>query len=537
MHIHKIQFENFKSFYSRTTINFDSMGGIWKVCGPIGSGKTTIGEAIIYGLYGKISNKSNKDLISWGEKHGLVELWCDSMNKSIYIKRELNLHGQSPLYVEVGGRPLDYSDKRDAQLQLNEYLDTTQQAMELLCIISFNSFKSLSTLNAKDTKLFLDQVIGMNLLTEYIDKSRVVLGDISSERAAEGKVMNVLQSQYESRLKAGDKVDNKVIVTLEKDIADLNEKLHEESAVLENGMAEVNKELEVVNAKITAVVTRGKAIAKDIKIIQSGICPVCHQEIPHGILPGKIKEKEELGRHYKEFNATKQTLLSNIQGLRNDMASRKSIIQSEIRRKEDALVKEKAKCIVQKMSDKELKDLASQIAECNQKIAGLDKREADVTTILNLLRTDTRQQIINQFIQPVNARIKEYSSMMFMGYTPEFDDQFKCHIKTPSLNDIPSSSLSTGQLKLVDMIIILSVVDTIVAGAGCNVIFLDELFSNLDHTTRGNLINVMQTTIRGDQTYFIVSHQDLDSEYIKGTCRLILNPNNNRMESRLEFSR
>ena len=41
--------------------------------------------------------------------------------------------------------------------------------MELLCIISFNNFKSLATLNTAIQRDFLDQVLGFYTLTEYTD--------------------------------------------------------------------------------------------------------------------------------------------------------------------------------------------------------------------------------------------------------------------------------------------------------------------------------------------------------------------------------
>ena len=88
----------------------------------------------------------------------------------MYIKRQINSYGQSPIYVEVDGEELVFSNKRDAQLQLEkEYYDTSKVTMELLCIISFNNFKSLATLNTQDTKKFLDQVLGFYTLTTYAD--------------------------------------------------------------------------------------------------------------------------------------------------------------------------------------------------------------------------------------------------------------------------------------------------------------------------------------------------------------------------------
>ena len=106
MYINRIRIENFKSIYEPIELDFNNIKGFWKIAGSVGSGKTTIGEAIIYGLFGSVGGKNQADLISWGRKHGIIELWCTSKTNNIYIKRELKSYGQSPLYVEVDGEEL-----------------------------------------------------------------------------------------------------------------------------------------------------------------------------------------------------------------------------------------------------------------------------------------------------------------------------------------------------------------------------------------------------------------------------------------------
>ena len=141
MRVQRIRIRKFKSIYDTLEIDFDDVIGFWKIGGSVGAGKTTIGEAIIFGLFGTVGGKNNGDLISWGEKHALVELWCQSKGHDIYIKREINKYGQSPIYAEVDGEELVFSNKRDAQTQLEtEYYDVTRTTLELLCIISFNNF-------------------------------------------------------------------------------------------------------------------------------------------------------------------------------------------------------------------------------------------------------------------------------------------------------------------------------------------------------------------------------------------------------------
>ena len=163
MYIRKIKIDKFKSFYEPYELDFDQVKGLWKVSGSVGSGKTTIGEAILFGLFGAVSGKNIGDLVSWGQKACTVELWCTSNSRDIYIKREVHAAGWSNIYVEIDGEELIFTNKRDAQQQLeNEYYDISRVTMELLCIISFNNFKSLVYV-----KLFFFFLFGLFLICYF----------------------------------------------------------------------------------------------------------------------------------------------------------------------------------------------------------------------------------------------------------------------------------------------------------------------------------------------------------------------------------
>ena len=59
MNIKNIKITDFKSIYGTQEFDFTSLDGLIKLSGVIGSGKTTIGEAILWGLYGKHKEHKN----------------------------------------------------------------------------------------------------------------------------------------------------------------------------------------------------------------------------------------------------------------------------------------------------------------------------------------------------------------------------------------------------------------------------------------------------------------------------------------------
>ena len=103
---------------------------------------------------------------------------------------------------------------------------------------------------------------------------------------------------------------------------------------------------------------------------------------------------------------------------------------------------------------------------------------------------------------------------------------------------IPISSLSTGQLKTVDMIIILSILKSVISSSNINIMFLDELFSNLDSDLRTKMCNILKISFNPQNTLFIISHQDISNEYFDGTINMTLEGfgNNFQKKSKIEIA-
>ena len=321
MYIQKIKINNFKSIYDSLEIDFNNIQGFWKISGPVGSGKTTIGEAVIFGLFGSINGKNNSDLISWGEKHSLIELWCTSKGRNLYIKRELNSYGQSPVYVEVDGEELVFTNKRDAQIQLEkEYYDTTRTALEMLCIISFNNFKSVATLNSQDTKKFLDQVFGFYILTQYTEICRFLKNDnINIINTIKGNAQNI-----KSQIDKINELTSKSIIEgdereIEKEIEDIKKELNENIEIYNNNIKKLTEEIQDKKQNMASLITLGKNKKKEIDFIKKGKCPTCGAPIDQSRLKDKEKEREELLEAYNTIHSTITLIEAHISREKDEM--------------------------------------------------------------------------------------------------------------------------------------------------------------------------------------------------------------------------
>ena len=143
--------------------------------------------------------------------------------------------------------------------------------------------------------------------------------------------------------------------------------------------------------------------------------------------------------------------------------------------------------------------------------------------LLDLLSNEVRSKILSAFIPVLNENIMKYSQRLRQRYIISFDDQFKCQIKLPGLNqEVSVNSLSTGQLKTIDMIIIMSVLGTVMGSNSLNIFFLDELFSNMHSDLRNEMSWMLRDNMKSDDTIFIVSHYEINEGFFDGTIKIQL---------------
>lgn len=525
MIIHKIRISGFKSIYQPVDIDFDTMEGLWKITGYVGAGKTTIGEAIIFGLFGNVKDKSNIEFIPWGTKKGKVEVWCESKGYDIYIRRELRLQGQSPIEVTIDGEPLTFTNKRNAQEILEkDYYDVSKMTLELLCIISFNNFKSIATLNSADIKSFLDQVFGFYIITQYTNIAK----EFKYQSNQQVDELNHGISSIEAQINKINELSNKQFT--EGNISEAESKLQELSAQQHDIKQQYNVEYKqryaVINEhqkQLATVKSLGSALKKDIEFIKKGVCPTCGAPIDQSQLPSKEKEREILLQQYNEINDKLIEERESLQQVTDKYEAQNATILEEMLEFRTLLGKLQEQEAHVNTNNDEIRKLRRKITSIKK---NLDAQLGDLSEwdeLLSILSTTVRPGIMSYFIPILNKNIAIYMSQLQQPYVVTFDENFRCNVNVFGMdNPVPISSLSTGQLKTIDMTIILGILSVIMHNINFNVMFLDELMSNMDMDLRDMLCEVLRQNCKEGQTLFIISHTDLDDKYFNGSLNVSL---------------
>lgn len=540
MIIHNIKIENFKSLYGVHSFDFDKCKGLIKLSGPIGAGKTSLAEAIIWGLFGTVKGQNNGNLISWNEKYCEVEINLTSKGKDIHIIRNI----KEPLIIEVNGKTLAASNKRDTQgIFEEELLDIPKLAIIKMCIISFNQFNSLANMNPGETKQFLDEIFGFKLFSDYNDQ-------IIIERKNQQNENIKLQALYQDALSQIENLTSKKALQTNElassiDINSLSkqrenyvaqgkaerEKQNNIIAERDSKKKEIDKLIREAQSKMSGAAALGKQAKEHYNTFKSGVCPTCGQKIDESHIEHHKEEMNKYASEYREWEAKakeyeikKANITTEYQPkidactvAMDNLRKLIGVIDAEIKSYNDSVK------LLNENYDELIRD---QEHKANKIKEQLDKSDLEICewNDMNILFTKTlRYNLLESLIPHINKSIQFFINKLDQSFKVEYDQEFKAHIYVDGWDrEISYNNLSTGQKKTLDLAIIFGILQNIVSTVDMNIIFLDELFSNMDADTRNIMLSLLNETMSQDKSIFIVNHAEMQDDCFKHKIRVRL---------------
>lgn len=524
MVVHKIHIKNFKSFEDQV-FDFDNIKGFWEISGVVGSGKTTVGEAILFALFGSVKQKNNTDFISWGERRAIVEIWFESRGYNIYIKRTINKVGQCPIDVKVNGEPLVFSNKRNAQTILEtDYYDVSRMALELLCVISFDGFQSFSRMNTQETRQFLDQVFGFRVLTDLSEQCKAKIKDCQNTMTQCAIHLEALKRQIDTFNEWKDKgeviVDENMLEELKKQQDTLKSQLDSFDRETNAHIGEKHNELTIQKIKSAEVVALGKQKKKDIDFLKKGVCPTCGAPLNQDSLEQHEQERNALMAQYKDIQQNIKDIESEMSTYEQQRTSQRVPLNTSYQEACKKVLECQQNLSKQKECDIEIDKLKKELKKSQKTSKDLSKDVGEWEELSEFLSVKMRQHILKSIIPDMNLYISNYMSLLQQPYNVKFDTDFKCSICVSSSQEISVSNLSTGQQKIVDMVIILAILKILLSKVNFSVILLDELFANLDEDLRDGMCSILKENIKDNQTMFVISHAPLNPQYMDGYIKV-----------------
>lgn len=526
MIIHNITIRNFKSLYGEHYFDFDKCNGLIKLSGRIGSGKTSLGSAILYGLYGAIKGENNTQLIAWNTKACEVELNLTSNNKEIHIKR--NIH--EPLIIEVDGKLLSASSKRNTQSILEEeLLDVPKLAVIKMCIISFNQFNSLAAMTPGETKQFLDEIFGFKLFSDYNDEislekkthlnENVKLRAILQENEQQISHLQIKKTNQQNEL--SNSIDITSLTNNRCEYINQGIELKDKLISLQN---EMNTKVSELQTKMTEMATLGKQQKNNYNTFKSGKCPTCGQSIDESHINDYKEKMMFYAEEYKKYEEQKKAVIDEYTPQINDVNKEIANLKTKIGDidKQITIYKNNLKLINENYDDL-IKEVEDKVIKVKEQIDNCDREIGEWNEMTELFGKTLRYNLLETLIPHINKSIQYFINKLDQSYKIKYDQEFKPHIFVEGFEkEINYNNLSTGQRKTLDLAVIFGVLQNIIANVDFNILFLDELFSNMDIEARNTMLTLLKENLFDNKSIFVINHAEMQDDFFNHKIKVSL---------------
>ena len=514
------------------------------IVGSNGAGKSTILDALCFGLFGKAFRNINKPALvnSINQKDCVVEIEFDIGSKQYKIVRgikpnvfEIYLNGN---LINQSAAVKDYQDHLEKVILKLNFKSFTQ-----IVILGSASFVPFMQLSASDRRAIIEDLLDIQIFSSM----NTILKDklaTNKEQYNENKhQIDFANQSYELQQKHIDKLkhsNEEEIQKYQKEILSNNDKIKEFLGVSDKITKEIDKiqqevlDKDNVSKKIkslsqleTQIETNLKKIQKDIKFFEnSDDCPTCRQSIEESFkknqltsLSAKAKKCDHgLKELEKKMSSEQERLndinekLKSIQDLQVKLATNNTTI-SEMNRYISKLNSQienlkNVKQDLEKETDK-LEDIKKQLTELKNKQKDLiDEKTYLESASLLLKDTGIKTRIVKQYLPVINKLVNKFLSSLDFFVNFNLDESFKETIKSRHRDEFTYASFSEGEKQRIDMALMLTwrAVAKLKNSTNTNLLILDEVFdSSLDANGTEYLMNILH--MLEDVNLFVISHK------------------------------
>jgi DNA repair exonuclease SbcCD ATPase subunit len=553
MRLSKIEWRNFASYGNKVqSLSFDDNSNLYLVVGENGAGKSSISDVITFGLYGKLDGKKLKDIPNRINGNAWVKITFFSNGEEYTVERGLD---PSVFNLYVGGVLYDKAGARSIQDYLvDEIIQIPNYVFNNTISLSINDFKSFLKMSSSDKKSIIDKIFGFYVINEMKDllkeESKTIRENmirINGEMDSLGKTLTKTQDELDS-------IAQKIKEDSKDKIQELEERIGKFSSLLEMHNGKVSEfrllERDILDEsrKNYKLLTDSKGahrnIQEKIRFYENDKCPTCASDLNGAFHEGI---KEELNKKLEDFK-----------GQINDYEENQREIgkqEEEVRKKKEELNTKGNKILVNINSAKDelkkiknnsvsstalnsLKKIAEEtrtgIQDFSSEKSQEERKSEWIKKIEEVLGDKGIKQLALKTILPsLNAHIADLMISLHLSYTVTFDEDFNASVIHMG-EEISISTLSTGEMKKVDFVVLLSVLKLMkIRFSTINLLFLDEIFSSIDPDGVYTILNTLRKICDDlGLNVFVINHAPMPTEIFN--YRIDIQKKNNFSDLQIE---
>ena len=514
------------------------------VVGENGSGKSTMLDALCFGLFGKAFRNVNKPnlLNSINGKDCIIEVEFDTNNKSYKIVR-----GIKPNKFEIycDGELINQdAAARDYQEYLEKFiLKLNYKSFTQIVILGSASFVPFMQLSSSDRRAIIEDLLDIQifstmngLLKDRLTNNKDVMFQSKSEIELTQQRYD-LQDKHIKGLKQNNedkvteyvseiRINTSTIQTLHGEIANLSSQVEtHQNLVAEKTLVEDKvKKITKLESQIESNLSKFR---KDISFFaHNDDCPTCRQAIATEFketelqtLQTKATECEHGLTQLEVKLLAEQTKLNEIteiqrriQTLQIEIATKNtSIIETNkyITKVEKLIEELKTNKASTEKEEQELELLKSTLTTSKEHLRSLIDEKSYYEVASGLLKdTGIKTKIIKQYLPIINKLVNKYLASLDFFVNFNLDESFKETIKSRHRDEFTYNNFSEGEKQRIDMALMLTwrAVAKLKNSSNTNLLILDEIFdSSLDVNGTDELIKILH--MLEDVNLFVISHK------------------------------
>ena len=541
-----LRFKNFLSTGNNwTEINLNKSKSTL-IVGQNGAGKSTMLDAIAFGLFGKPHRNINKPQLvnSINGKNCSVEVTFDIGKSSYKIVR-----GIKPDVFEIwknGDMINQSSHSKEYQKILEQnILKLNHKSFHQIVVLGSSSFVPFMQLPAQHRRDVIEDLLDINVfskMNQLLKEKNTVLRDklkdieynleltrekIELQKKYIREVEELSNDQIEEKeneiFLAEDSIENLQLenVNASEEIESLSEGLeenlkknHDKKQTLLHYNAEFNQKI--------------KQLVKDSKFYEENdTCPSCSQDISNDLRSEKL--------------STAKSKASEIQKALDDVSEQSTIVESAIERLNNTSNEIRTKTSFISSNNREIVRLQGQIKTLTDAISKIRSNDGDVakskldlqeltstkdnlleskltineeysynTVMAEMLKdTGIKTKIIKQYIPVINKLVNQYLQILDFYVHFDLDESFQETIRSRHRDAFSYDSFSEGEKQRIDLALLFTwrMIAKMKNSISTNLLLLDETFdSSLDHDGVENLMKILHSLDENSNT-FIISHK------------------------------